>query len=327
MGSVQNVIPNFTVLKWVVIIFILLTLTKRFATTRRRRFKKKLNGKVIIITGSNSGIGFATAVDCAKRNAKVILACRDKTKGQKAALRIQNLSKNTNVVFKHLDLASLHSVREFCRAILTTESRLDVLINNAGLMACPLERTKNGFEMQFGVNYLGHFLLANILVNLIKKSQGRIINVTSYLYKLGRIDCKDLNSVQGYDGWVAYYQSKLAIVLMTQELSRRLAGSKVNVNAVHPGMVATNLYRYTIFKWPGLWYLLSPITWLMWKSAEDAASLIVYLAVSDKVQDVSGEYFSNYKVQQLEAHAVDKGMAKKLWEISEDLVGLKDPQL
>jgi NAD(P)-dependent dehydrogenase (short-subunit alcohol dehydrogenase family) len=327
MESVQNLFPNLSTLKWLVIIIILLILAKKFATTRRRRFKKKLSGRVVIITGSNSGIGFATAADFAKRNAKVILACRDKVKGQKAAIRIQKISKNTNVVFKQLDLASLASVRQFCRAILTSESRLDVLINNAGLMACPPERTEDGFEMQFGVNYLGHFLLSHLLVNLVKKSQGKIINVTSYMYKLGRINFNDLNSVQTYTPWKAYYQSKLAVVLITQELSRRLADSKVTVNAVHPGMVATNLYRHTIFKLPGLWYLLSPVTWLMWKSVDDAASSIVYLAVSDSVEDVTGEYFSNYKVQQLEPHALDEGMAKKLWDTSIDLVSLKNPQI
>ena len=327
IGSFQNLVPSLSTLKWLVIIIILIILCKKFATTRRRRFKKKLSGRVVIITGSNSGIGFETAVDLAKRNAKVILACRDKIKGQRAAIRIQKMSKNTHVVFKQLDLASLSSVREFCRAILTSESRLDVLINNAGLMACPMERTEDGFEMQFGVNYLGHFLLTNLLVNLLKKSQGKIINVTSYIYKLGRINFSDLNSLQSYNPWNAYYQSKLAVVLFTQELSIRLADSKVVANAVHPGMVATNLYRHTIFKLPGLWYLMSPVTWLMWKSAEDAASSIIYLIVSDNVEDMTGEYFSNYKVQQLEPHALDEGVAKKLWDTSVDLVGIKNPQI
>ena len=325
--NLQNLVPSLSTIKWLVIIIILIVLAKKFATTRQRRLKKKLNGRVVLITGSSSGIGFATAVDFAKRNAKVILACRDKIKGQKAAIRIQKMSKNMNVVFKQLDLASLSSVREFCRAILTSESRLDVLINNAGLMACPMNRTEDGFEMQFCVNYLGHFLLTNLLVNLIKKSQGKIINITSYLHKLGSINFKDLNSVQGYNPWKAYYQSKLALVLFTQELSRRLTDSKVGANAVHPGMVVTNLYEHTIFGFPGMWYLLAPITWLMWKSAEDAASSIIYLAVSDNVEDVTGQYFSNYKVQQLDQHALDEGVAKKLWDTSVDLVNLKNPQI
>ena len=322
-GSLQNFIPNLSTVKWLVIIVILLILVKTLSTTRRRRYMKKLNGRVVIITGGNSGIGFTTAVDLAKRNAKVILACRDKIKGQKAASRIQKISKNTNVVFKQLNLASLSSVREFCRTILTSESRLDVLINNAGIMACPLERTEDGFEMQFAVNYLGHFLLTNLLINLIKKSHGKIVNVTSYLHKMGRIDSSTFIGGESYSPWQAYYQSKLAMVLFTQELSRRLAKSKLVVNAVHPGMVPTNLYKHTIFKFPGMWYLLSPITWLMWKSAEDAASSIVHLVVSDNVEDVTGQYFSNYKVQKLESHAQDEGVAKKLWDTSADLCGLK----
>lgn len=326
-GSGQNFIPNLSTVKLLVIGIIVIVVAKQFLTTRRRRYKKKLNGRVVIITGSNCGIGFATAVDFAKRNAKIILACRDMIKGRKAAARIQKITKNMNVVFRHLDLASLGSVKEFCRAILTSESRLDVLINNAGIMACSLERTCDGFEMQFGVNYLGHFLLTNLLINLIKKSKGRIINVTSYMYKLGKINLNDLNSMESYNPWKAYYQSKLAIILFTLELSRRLIDSKVVANAVHPGMVATNLYQHTIFKVPGLWYILSPVTWLMWKSADDAASSIVYLAVSDSVEEVTGEYFSNYKVQKLESQALDEVVAKKLWDTSVDLVDIKNPNI
>ena len=325
--SGKSFIPNLSTVKLLVIGIVVIVVAKQFLTTRRRRHKKKMSGKVVIVTGANSGIGLATAVDFAKRNAKVILACRNKMKGQKAAVKIQKISKNTNVVFRQLDLASLGSVREFCRAILTSETRLDVLINNAGVMACALERTCDGFEMQFGANYLGHFLLTNLLINLMKKSKGRIINVTSYMHKLGQINFNDLNSMKSYSPWKAYYQSKLAIVLFTLELSRRLVESKVVANAVHPGMVATNLYRHTIFKVPGLWYILSPVTWVMWKSAEDAASSIVYLAVSDSVENVSGEYFSNYQVQELESKALDEGVAKKLWDMSADLVDLKNPNI
>lgn len=326
-GSLKNLLSNLSTLKWIVIIIIVIVLAKKFTATKRRQYKKKLRGRVVIVTGSNSGIGYATAIDFANRNAKVILACRDTTKGQKAAMRIQKITKNKNVVFRYLDLASLGSVREFCRAILASESRLDVLINNAGVMACSLQRTEDGCEMQFAVNYLGHFLLTNLLVKLLQKSQGKIINVTSYLHKLGQINFDDLNSVKSYDPWKAYYQSKLAVVLFTQELSRRLIDSKVVTNAVHPGTVATNHYRNTIFKFPGMWYLMSPVTWLVWKSAEDAAASIVYLAVADSVAEETGAYFSNYNVQHLEPHALDAGVAKKLWDKSIDLVGLKDPQI
>lgn len=323
----QSLVPYLNTLKWLVVVLFLIVLLKKLITRKRYLNRKKLSGRIVVITGANSGIGYATAVDLAKRKAKVILACRDKTKGEEAVARIKKMSRSINVVFKPLDLSSFASVRQFARTILTAETRLDVLINNAGVMACPLWRTEDGLEMQFAVNYLGHFLLTHLLANLLKKSQGKIINVTSYMYKMGHINFDDLNSEKSYDPWSAYYQSKLAMVLFTRELSKRLEDSEVTVNAVHPGMVATNLGRHSYFKLPGVRYLLSPLIWLMWKNVEQAALSVVHLVVSDNVEDVSGLYFSNFKSQAIEKHAMDEGAAKKLWEKSLDLVGLQTSNL
>lgn len=326
-SNVPPLTPSLSGIKWFVFGVVLLVVAKKFIPKKRYLSKKKLCGRVVVITGGNSGIGYATAVDLAKRKARIILACRDRKKGEDSADKIRKISKNTNVIFKHLDLASFSSVTQFARMILTTETRLDVLINNAGLMASPLWRSEDGYEMQLAVNYLGHFLLTNLLVNLLKKSQGKIINLTSYMYKMGRINFHDLNSEKSYDPWKAYYQSKLANVLFTRELSKRLESFQVTVNAVHPGMVATNLGQHSLFKLPGLRCFLFPLIWLMWKSPEEAASSIIYLIVSEKVEGMTGLYFSNCKEQELEQHAMDDGVAKKLWEKSMDLVGLQKSNL
>lgn len=327
MQSLDSLPPILFALKWLVVGLVLIVVVNNLMRTKRFRSKKKLPGRVIVITGANSGIGYTTAVDLAKRKARVILACRSKEKGEEAANKIRKLTKNDHVVFKQLDLASFASITQFSRTLLTSETRLDVLINNAGVMACPLWRSDDGYEMQFAVNYLGHFLLTHLLLNLLKKSEGKIINLTSYMYKMGQINFDDLNSEMSYDPWQAYYQSKLAVVLFTRELSRRLEDFEVTVNTVHPGMVATNHGRHSIFKLPGLRYLLSPIIWTMWKSAGQAATSVIYLVVSEKVETMSGLYFSNYKTQPLEANAMDDGVAKKLWEKSLDLVGIQKSNL
>ena len=220
---------------------------RRWAAGGVCRSQAKLDGKTVIITGANTGIGLETAVDLAKRNARVILACRSVERGEKAAVEVRTRSGNDNVVFGQLDLASLDSVRKFSDKILEEEPRIDVLINNAGVMAIP-ERTltQDGFEMQFGVNHLGHFLLTNLLLDRIKEApSARIVNVSSGAHKIGGIDFDNLNSELSYSPWTAYGTSKLANILFSRSLMKRLEGSNVTVNALHPGVIAaTGLSRY-----------------------------------------------------------------------------------
>jgi NAD(P)-dependent dehydrogenase (short-subunit alcohol dehydrogenase family) len=148
------------------------------------RSKRRLEGKTVIITGANTGIGYETALDLAKRGARIILACRDSKRANQAASQIRKLSGNGNVIVELVDLASFDSIREFCKRIDRNEPRLDILINNAGIMACPKWTTKDGFEMQFGVNHLGHFLLTNLLLDKLKSSApSRIVNVSSRAYE------------------------------------------------------------------------------------------------------------------------------------------------
>ena len=205
-----------------------------------------LTDKTVIITGANTGIGKETAIELAKRKAKVILACRNPDRGREAERDIRLKSGSKDVVYHHLDLASLSSVHQFAETILQEESHIDILINNAGIMACPQWKTEDGFEMQFGVNHLGHFLLTNLLLDRLKEApSARIINVASLGYKYCKeIKFDDLNSERDYDPHPVYYHSKLANVLFTRELARRLKGSNVTANCLHPGVIWTELGRH-----------------------------------------------------------------------------------
>ena len=207
--------------------------------------KARLDGKTAIVTGANTGIGLETAVDFAQRNGRVILACRSREKGETAAELVKRRSGNNNVVFMQLDLASLDSVRNFATSVLDKEAHIDILVNNAGVMACPYMKTADGFEMQFGVNHLGHFLLTNLLLDRLKEApSARIINVSSSAHKRGKINFDDLNFTHNYSAFGAYAQSKLANVLFTRSLAKRLEGTKVIVNSLHPGVIRTELARH-----------------------------------------------------------------------------------
>ena len=204
----------------------------------------RIDGKVVIITGANSGIGKETAIDLAKRGGKIYIACRDVKRGEDALKEIKELSGSDKVHFLPLDLASLESIRDFSKKFHELEAQLHILINNAGVMGCPKALTKDGFEMQIGTNHMGHFLLTNLLLDLLKQSSpSRIIVLSSLFHWYGRINKEDLNSEKSYWKWAAYGQSKLANILFARELAKKLAGTGVTVNCVHPGAVRTGLTR------------------------------------------------------------------------------------
>ena len=199
----------------------------------------------MIITGANTGIGKETAIDIAQRGARVIIACRNADRAEAALQEIKRRSGSTNVVYYNLDLASLESVRTFAQCILKEEAGLDILINNAGVMRCPYQKTAEGYEMQFGVNHLGHFLLTSLLLDRLKKAPAaRIVVVSSLGYKRGNINFDDINSEKDYDPMVAYCQSKLANNLFTVALAKRLKDTHVTVNCLHPGIIWTELGRH-----------------------------------------------------------------------------------
>lgn len=285
--------------------------------------KARLDGKTVLITGGNTGIGKETAVDLARRGARVILACRDMERANKAADDVKTRSGNDNVVVKMLDLASLKSVREMAQDILTSEERLDVLINNAGVMSCPQWKTEDGFEMQFGVNHLGHFLLTNCLLDLLKKSApSRIVNVSSLAHVRGQIHFEDLNQEKDYKPKKSYAQSKLANVLFTRELANKLQGTGVTTYSLHPGVIRTELGRHF---WPTLsmWkrVVFTPLTFLI-KTPTQGAQTTIYCAVEESLKDESGLYYSDCALKTAAPQGLDDEAAKKLWDVSASMVGL-----
>lgn len=287
------------------------------------RSKAQLDGKTVLITGANTGIGKETAVDLARRGARVILACRDMDRANKAAEDVKKQSGNDNVVVKKVDLASLQSVRQLAKDVLATEERLDILINNAGIMSCPKWQTEDGFEMQFGVNHLGHFLLTNCLLDLLKKSSpSRIVNVSSLAHERGQIYFDDINQEKDYQPWKSYGQSKLANVLFTRELAKRLQGTGVTTYSLHPGVIRTELGRHFWPKIP-LWkrVVYTPLMFLI-KSPTEGAQTTIYCAVEESLQNESGLYYSDCALKTAAPQGLDDEAAKKLWDVSASMVGL-----
>jgi retinol dehydrogenase 12 len=204
----------------------------------------RIDDKVVIVTGSNCGLGKFTAVELAKRGGKIYLACRNEEKAMTAMNEIKSISGNDNIHFLKLDLASLASVREFSKKFHQLETRLDVLVNNGGLLS-PKARTQDGFEMNMGVNHLGHFLLTNLLLDLLKKSTpSRVVVVGSDLHRIASIRKQDFNCDKSFPGtWMGYSNSKLANMIFARELSKKLEGTGVTVNSCCPGPVASDVNR------------------------------------------------------------------------------------
>ncbi|XP_070684415.1 retinol dehydrogenase 13 [Pempheris klunzingeri] len=287
------------------------------------RSKVRLDGKTVLITGANTGIGKETALDMAQRGARVILACRDMTRARIAADEIRQKSGNGNVVVKKLDLCSLQSVRDLAKDVQENEEHLDILINNAGIMMCPKWKTEDGFEMQFGVNHLGHFLLTNCLLDLLKKSApSRIVIVSSLAHEKGHIHFDDINLDKDYQGEESYRQSKLANVLFCRELAGRLQGTGVTVYSLHPGVIHTELGRH-LFPTLALWkrILVMPLLMLI-KSPWEGAQTTIYCAVDESLANVSGLYYSDCAPKTPAPQALDDAAAKALWDLSASMVGL-----
>eukprot|EP00058_Branchiostoma_floridae_P026710 XP_002612201.1 hypothetical protein BRAFLDRAFT_115143 [Branchiostoma floridae] len=294
----------------------------------------RMDGKTVIITGANTGIGKATARDMAERGARVILACRSLEKAEEAAKEIRSQTGNKNVVMHKLDLASLTSVRQFVKVINDAEPRLDVLINNAGVMACPRWETEDGFEMQFGVNHLGHFLLTNLLLDLLKKSApSRVVTVSSlgHAFTSG-IDFDDINYEKDYSSRESYRRSKLANVLFSRELARRLEGTGVTSNSLHPGVIYTELNRHREDFIRGVVgeqlskvavKIMEGFVGIIGKSWEEGAQTTICCAVAEEWQNTTGLYFSDCVPKETSAAGMDDEAAARLWDISERMVGLK----
>jgi len=282
-------------------------------------------GRIAIVTGASSGIGFEAARVLTDKNATVIIAVRNLEKGTAALQKIKSQNAKADVLVMLLDLADLNSVKQFAEDFIKKFTRLDLLINNAGVMIPPYSKTKDGFELQFGTNHLGHFALTALLFNLINKTAGsRIVNVSSAAHKYGNLNFDDLNwEKRKYKAWKAYGDSKISNLYFTYELQRRLEDKKSNikVTAAHPGWTATDLQRHS-----GLFEFLN--TFFAMK-AEQGALPTLRAATDDAAN--SGDYFGPDGWQEWKGYPVkvksnelshDKNIAKKLWEISEILTGV-----
>nr|XP_040020360.1 LOW QUALITY PROTEIN: retinol dehydrogenase 13 [Gasterosteus aculeatus aculeatus] len=289
----------------------------------------RLDGKTVLITGANTGIGKETSRDVARRGARVVMACRDLTRAEQAAEDIRQSTGNGNVVIRHLDLASVYSVTQFAKDFMDGEDRLDILINNAGVMMCPRWLTEDGFETQLAVNHLGHFLLTNLLLPRLKTSApSRVVTVSSVAHQGGHIDFDDLfASRKPYSSLESYRQSKLANVLFTRELSRRLTGSGVSSFCLHPGVIRTELGRHVEGWFPMLGALLRLPSLLLMKTPTQGCQTTVYCAVTPGLEGQSGRYFSDCAEKEAAPEGRDDFAARKLWEESARLVGLKDISL
>ncbi|XP_037714196.1 retinol dehydrogenase 13-like [Drosophila subpulchrella] len=295
------------------------------------QFTKKTDetGKVFIVTGANTGIGKETVLEIAKRGGTVYMACRDMNRCEKARQDIVRESNNTNIFARELDLSSLESIRKFAAGFKKEQDKLHVLINNAGVMHCPRTLTKDGFEMQLGVNHMGHFLLTHLLLDVLKKTApSRIVNVSSLAHLYGSINIDDLNSEKSYSRTGAYSQSKLANVLFTRELAKRLEGTGVTTNSLHPGAVDTELTRnWKFMENIFAWSLVRPVQWILFKTPVSGAQTTLYAALDPELKEVSGLYFSDCKPKDVSAAAKDEKTGKFLWAESEKWTGVNTSKL
>ncbi|XP_066582826.1 retinol dehydrogenase 13-like [Prorops nasuta] len=280
--------------------------------------QENLYGKTVIITGGNNGIGKATAFELANRGAKIVLASRNLEKCEKAREDIVLESMNKNVFCRKCNLASQNSIREFVKQFEKENSELHILINNAGERNYKKKLTEEGIEAQLGINYLGHFLLTNLLLHLLKRSEpSRIINVSCPSYRKGEINVMDLNSDNIFDGEKAYAQSKLAIMLFTKELALQLKGSKVTINAVNPGASDTDILRESSYSTSIISKIfVKPFLWPLLKTPKQAAQTIIYAALNEHVNNVSGSYFVDFKNCEMNISITSEKLSKWLWETS-----------
>ncbi|CAG9806478.1 unnamed protein product [Chironomus riparius] len=296
------------------------------ATCGKFESKVRMDGKTVLITGANSGIGKETARDLAKRGARIIMACRTMETANKARDQIIKESGNENIFIKKLDLSSQKSVREFADDINKSESKIDVLIHNAGY-ANTFNKTKSvdGIEMTMATNHYGPFLLTHLLIDLLKKSAPcRIVIVASECYRFCRLNLKNLNPIDTMPGYL-YYVSKFANVMFGLELARRLKGTNITVNMLHPGMIDSGIWRNVPFP------LNIPMAFIkgFFKTTEEGAQTSLFLACSEDVKNISGKYYLDCKEWDLQPYIIEEDKHKILWEESAKIVKLteKDPKI
>lgn len=275
-----------------------------------------LNGKTVIVTGANSGMGMATAAAMADMGATVVMLCRSEKRGEEA-FHILSEKSGRKLDLMICDLGDFASIKAFVKEFRTKYDSLDILVNNAGFISLDRQITKDGLERQFGVNHMGHFLLTMSLIDLLPKG-GRIVNVASGAHKTGKIHFEDINLTRGFNVVKAYSQSKLANVLFTRELARRLKTKGITVNCCHPGAVATNM---GISRDTGFGKTITRMLKPFFQTPEQGAGTAIYLASSKDVEGITGEYFYKCKIAKSSKRSKDMELAKRLFDFSEQLVG------
>jgi NAD(P)-dependent dehydrogenase (short-subunit alcohol dehydrogenase family) len=276
-----------------------------------------MHDKCCVVTGGNSGIGLETAVALAELGARVAIVSRDRQKGERAVDEIRRRASSTTVELLVADLSRQRNIRALADEILAAFPRLDVLVNNAGLIVGERTVTDDGLELTFAVNHIGYFLLTQFLEErLVESAPARVVNVASDAHRSGTIAFDDLQGERGYSSWRAYAQSKLANILFTKQLAKRLAGRGVTANCLHPGVVSTNFGRSGGLFVRAFFGLASPFLTTPARGADTS----VYLASSPEVAEVTGGYFVRRRLVSPSAEARDPGVAKRLWDVSEALV-------
>lgn len=274
--------------------------------------------KVCIITGATSGIGREAAFDIARKGIHLVLPVRNMSKGMTLKNEIAKQTGNQQVHLFECDLSSMDSIRKFCDDFLQKYNHLHILINNAGTWETRRKESADGIELTLAVNHLAPFLITNLLLNRMKKSTpARIINVSSKAHIRGNLNFQDLEGKNSWSSFGSYANSKLANILFTRELARRLNGSGITANSLHPGVVDTRLYH----KMPSF---LTSFFRLFMISPSKGSETIVHLALSPEVQQVSGEYFYKKKVRKPARQALDDTAARRLWEVSCEYTGIQE---
>jgi len=278
-----------------------------------------MNGKTVLITGASAGVGLHSALGLAKSDAEVVMVGRDEGRTAQAVALVKSQTGNQSVSYLLADLSSFKDVRKLAQEFKYKYKKLDVLLNNAGAIFLTRKVSVDGYEMSLALNHLNYFLLTNLLLDMVKAGPaGRIVSVSSRAHYGSHVNFDDLQSQHGYNGMRVYGMSKLMNVLFTYELSRRLQGTHVTANCLHPGFVASN------FAGNNGWFVRLGMRFMAGRiSVEDGAKCSIYLASSPDVQGVSGKYF-NYDLKETRSsdESYDEAEAKRLWDVSEQLIGI-----
>ena len=277
--------------------------------------ERSLQGKVAIVTGANSGMGMATTAALADKGAKVVMLCRSEERGKEAFEKLTEKS-DRQLELILCDLGDYDSIRSFAKQVRAEYDKIDILVNNAGFISLDRQFTKEGFERQFGINHIGHYLLTMLLLKKMGAGS-RIVNVASGAHKTGKIHFDDINLSKNFNVITAYSQSKLANVLFTRELARRVKDRGITVNCCHPGAVATNI---GIDRETGFGKTITGMLKPFFQTPEEGASTAIFLASDESVKDITGEYFYQCKIAKSSKRSKDMRLAKKLFIFSKKLI-------